>query len=86
MGGLPLFFGFLAKEEIYSALGTGTPWAIALTVVAILGNALMLAVGFMVGLKPFIGAKGDIPKKAHEGPPLLWIGPLVLGVSGLVAA
>jgi len=86
MGGLPLFFGFLAKEEIYAALPTGTPWGMLLTAVAVGGNALMFAIAFMVGLKPFIGARGDIPKKAHEGPPLLWIGPLVLGLSGLVAA
>ena len=86
MGGLPLFFGFLAKEEIYAALGTGTPWATVLILVAVVGNALMFAVAFMVGLKPFIGKHGDTPKKAHEGPPLLWIGPLVLGVSGMIGA
>ncbi len=46
----------------------------------------MFAIAFMVGLKPFIGTGGDTSKKAHEGPPLLWIGPLVLAVSGLCAA
>ncbi len=85
MSGLPLFFGFLAKEEIYSALSTGTTWATGLTIVAITGNALMLAVAFMVGLKPFIGAPGNISKKAHEGPPLLWIGPLALGLCGMAS-
>ncbi len=86
MGGLPLFFGFLAKEEIYAALPTGTAWGTLLTAVAVTGNALMFAIAFMVGLRPFIGARGETPKKPHEGPPLLWIGPLVLGLSGLVAA
>ena len=29
MGGLPLFFGFLAKEEIYAGLAVGESWPIA---------------------------------------------------------
>ena len=86
MGGLPLFFGFLAKEEIYAALTAGASWGALLTAVAVIGNALMFALAFMVGLKPFIGARGDIRKNVHEGPALLWIGPLVLALAGLASA
>ncbi len=85
MGGLPLFFGFLAKEEIYAGLAVGETWPTLLALVAIPGNALMFAIAFMVGLKPFVGMAGDTPKKPHEGSPLLWIGPLLLAVSGLGA-
>lgn len=85
MGGLPLFFGFLAKEEIYYALEGGNLRALLFTVVAVTGNALMFAIAFAVGLKPFIGKAGDTPKHAHEGPPLLWIGPVVLAALGLFA-
>jgi multicomponent Na+:H+ antiporter subunit A len=85
MGGLPLFFGFLAKEEIYAALTGGGAWPTFLMLVAIVGNALMFAVAFMVGLKPFVGTAGDTPKKPHEGSLLLWLGPLLLAVSGLGA-
>ncbi|WP_170125031.1 putative monovalent cation/H+ antiporter subunit A [Pseudaminobacter salicylatoxidans] len=85
MGGLPLFFGFLAKEEIYAALAGTDMWAVAATLVAVVGNALMFAIAFAVGLKPFIGPLGDAPRKAHEGPLLLWLGPLVLAVCGLAA-
>ena len=49
MGGLPLFFGFLAKEEIYAALAVGETWPTLLALVAIAGNALMFAIAFMVG-------------------------------------
>ena len=45
----------------------------------------MFAIAFMVGLKPFIGPAADTPNKPHEGPVLLWIGPLVLAVLGLGA-
>ena len=84
MGGLPPFFGFLAKEEIYVALAGGSLRAIAFTLAAIIGNGLMFAIAFAVALKPFLGAKVETPKHAHEGPVLLWIGPMLLAVKGLV--
>ncbi len=86
MGGLPPLFGFLAKEEIYAALGFANGWTSALTLVAIAGNALMLAIGFAVALKPFLGPAVETPKHAHEGPLLLWIGPVTLSVLGIVTA
>ena len=84
MGGLPLFFGFLAKEETYAALGFASGWSTMLTIAAIFANALMFAIGFLVGLKPFTGPAGPI--HAHEGPALMWIGPLLLAILGTLAA
>lgn len=86
MAGLPPFLGFLAKEEIYYALAHANPRAILFTGIAIIGNALMLAIAFAVALKPFIGKPRKTPKQAHEGPVLLWLGPTVLAVVGLLAA
>lgn len=86
MGGLPPMFGFLAKEEIYYALGFADGWTTLFTLVAIAGNALMFAVGFAVALRPFLGAAVETPKHAHEGPVLLWLGPLVLASIGILAA
>ncbi|MBO3759366.1 putative monovalent cation/H+ antiporter subunit A [Ciceribacter sp. L1K22] len=86
MAGLPPFFGFFAKEEIYLALAGADPRSILFTIVAIVGNALMFVVGFAVALKPFLGPHVDTPKHAHEGPALLWLGPLVLAMVGLLAA
>lgn len=86
MGGLPLFFGFLAKEEIYAALVAGNPRAVFFTGLAVIGNALMFAIGFAVALKPFLGPDVETPKHAHEGPVTLWLGPVVLSVLGLAAA
>jgi multicomponent Na+:H+ antiporter subunit A len=83
MAGLPPLFGFLAKEEIYYALAGTSPRAILFTAVAVIGNALMFVIAFAVGLKPFIGQEGETPKHAHEGPVLLWIGPLTLAVLSL---
>ncbi|MEJ6781346.1 putative monovalent cation/H+ antiporter subunit A [Aminobacter sp. Piv2-1] len=86
MGGLPLFFGFLAKEEIYLAFTETDGWRLLLLAVAIGANALMFAIGFAVALRPFAGAPIATPKHAHEGPASLWLGPVVLGGAGLVAA
>ena len=86
MAGLPPFFGFLAKEEIYYALAHGNPRAVLFAGIAILGNGLMFAVAFAVGLKPFLGKPVKTPKPAHEGPLLLWLGPALLALKGLTIA
>ncbi|WP_193175953.1 putative monovalent cation/H+ antiporter subunit A [Oricola nitratireducens] len=86
MGGLPPFFGFLAKEEIYAGLAFGDTWSVVFTIVAIVGNGLMFAIGFAVALKPFLGRKVVAPKDVHEGPVLLVAGPAVLALGGLVSA
>lgn len=109
MGGLPPFFGFLAKEEIYAALSGGEAREVIFTIVAITGNALMFALAFGVALKPFVGAfkrvpgphhghtsvheddtsageeEGDAAFKVHEAPVMLWLGPAILALGGLLA-
>ncbi|PWE58149.1 putative monovalent cation/H+ antiporter subunit A [Metarhizobium album] len=86
MAGLPPFFGFLAKEEIYLALAAGNLRSILFTIVAVAGNALMFAAAFAVALKPFLGESRQTLKHPHEAPALMWIGPLVLALAGLAAA
>lgn len=86
MGGLPPFVGFLSKEAIYEALAVGGAFATTFLVIAIVGNALMFAIGFGVGLKPFIGKPTETPKHAHEAPALMWVGPVTLGCCALLAA
>ncbi|MCF3638603.1 putative monovalent cation/H+ antiporter subunit A [Rhizobium sp. TRM95111] len=85
MGGVAPFFGFLAKEEVYAALWTGELRGAMLTAAVVVGNGLMFAVAFAVALKPFLGPAVETPKHAHDGPALLWLGPLSLGGLGLVA-
>jgi multicomponent Na+:H+ antiporter subunit A len=86
MAGLPLFFGFLAKEEIYVALAAGNPRAVFFTVLAIAGNALMFAIAFAVALKPFVGKPAETSEHVHEGPVTLLLGPVVLAATGFLAA
>ena len=86
MAGLPPFFGFLAKEEIYAALAGGDIRALTFTSITVFGNALMFAVAFVVALKPFLGRPVETLKHPHEAPVLLWLGPAILAVLGLFTA
>lgn len=86
MGGLPPFFGFLAKEEVYTALSSLDPRAITFATLVVVGNALMFAAAFAVAMKPFIGKRLETPQAPHEAPVLLWLGPAVLALAGLAAA
>jgi len=86
MGGLPPFTGFLAKEALYAGikLQGGADYAVLGAVV--FGNALMLAVGLAVAIKPFYGARPETPKKPHEAPISMLAGPATLGALGLIIA
>ncbi|MFN7027666.1 MAG: hydrogen gas-evolving membrane-bound hydrogenase subunit E, partial [Pseudorhizobium sp.] len=66
------------------ALANGDLRSILFTIVAIVGNGLMFAIAFAVALKPFLGPHVKTPKHAHEGPLLMWIGPALLAVLGLL--
>ncbi|HBF31154.1 putative monovalent cation/H+ antiporter subunit A [Rhizobium sp.] len=85
MAGLPPLVGFLAKEEIYAALAIGGIRSVLFTSVAVIGNALMMVVGLTLAFKPFLGAKVATPKHAHEGPALLWLGPVTLAILAVAA-
>ncbi|WP_158043856.1 putative monovalent cation/H+ antiporter subunit A [Skermanella pratensis] len=91
--GLPPFLGFLGKEFMYSSTvgmagsgmaGEGMPvlgWIATLAM--LVSNALMLVTAGLVFVKPFLGPKVETPKHAHEAPVSLWLGPVVLSVTGL---
>jgi multicomponent Na+:H+ antiporter subunit A len=84
MAGLPPSFGFVAKESLLeAALASpfGGEWLAALTVAA---SVLIIAVSGLVSLRPFFGAATEASLEAHEGPPALLLGPVVLGVSGFL--
>jgi multicomponent Na+:H+ antiporter subunit A len=84
MSGLPPFFGFIGKEVIYEAT-LEAPFAIVLlTAVAVVSNALMIAAAGMVAIRPFYGQQVSTPKKPHEAPPSMWLGPVLLAVLGLL--
>ncbi len=85
MAGIPPFFGFIGKETIYQAVLGSSAARGLVTSAALLANLLFVAIGLIVGIRPFIGALKETPQHPHEAPVDLWIGPLLLGAIGLAA-
>ncbi|WP_320409361.1 hydrogen gas-evolving membrane-bound hydrogenase subunit E [Aureimonas sp. Leaf427] len=81
MAGMTPFLGFVAKEEVYAATLPG----LAVTLVAVMGNAAMVAAAGLVALRPFLGPRPEALSKAHEGAPLLLAAPVALALCGLLA-
>ncbi len=86
MSGLPPFFGFIGKELIYKAGVKLGGLELYFLVAAFVGNFLMMALALKAGIGPFFGKENNdaLPKKPHEAPVTMWIGPVLLGVIGLV--
>ena len=86
MAGIPLTFGFIAKEQFYESLTTlelTGVWTSILVAAAVAASACLGAAGLIAGLAPFAGRLTPSPA-AHEAPASLWLGPLVLGSAGLI--
>ncbi|MEM1116723.1 MAG: putative monovalent cation/H+ antiporter subunit A [Bacteroidota bacterium] len=84
MAGLPPLFGFVGKELAYKATLGFDAADIVLPGAAVLANALTIAAAGVVVLRPFLGRRRETPREAHEAPPSMWIGPVVLAGAGLL--
>jgi multicomponent Na+:H+ antiporter subunit A len=84
MAGIPLSFGFIAKEQLYDSVRMFAPaWSGVLILVTIIASLCLGAAGFLAGIAPFHGR--SIPTPAvHDAPRAMWLGPLVLGCLGLI--
>jgi len=82
--GIPPFFGFIAKELIYEAALHYSINPHLLTVLAVATNMFLVATAIMVSVKPFFGKYIDTPKHPHTAPVTLWLGPVLLGILGLI--
>ncbi len=86
MAGIPFFAGFIAKEQLYDTVRLAAlPGRSAgvLTVAAVAASMCLGAAGLIAGIAPFRG--GSVPTPAlHDAPRSLWIGPLILGIVGVI--
>jgi multicomponent Na+:H+ antiporter subunit A len=81
MAGLPPLFGFMAKEFFYEAKHEAPHVGQLVTVLSFLGSAFVAAAAGLVGWRAFLGPKrGETPRTPHEGPPALWVGPILLAI------
>ena len=83
MAGVPLLFGFVAKEQFYESVRDVEQLGMVLVVAAVAASVFLGAAGLMAGVAPFVGRQ-RAPVNPHEPPPSLWFGPLVLGGAGLI--
>jgi multicomponent Na+:H+ antiporter subunit A len=82
MAGVPLSLGFIAKEQFYEGVSSFGAWGGTsgiLVAGAVFASALLGAAGLLAGASPFHG-RFVAPAEAHEAPPAMWVGPLLLGV------
>jgi len=82
--GAPPMFGFVGKELFYEfKLGIDTFRGI-LILAAVATNVVLVATALMVGYRPFVGKLQETPKKPHEAPFSMLVGPLILAATGLL--
>lgn len=84
MAGLPPLLGFINKELLYEAKMQAPRAAGLITAAGVVANALLVAVAGIVSIQPFFGRQKATPKKPHEAPLALWLGPILLAGWGLV--
>jgi multicomponent Na+:H+ antiporter subunit A len=82
--GAPPLFGFIGKELLYKTkldLDTVGAWVVMVAVVA---NVALVASALMVSVGPFLGKRKETPKKPHEAPLAMILGPVILAGFGLM--
>jgi multicomponent Na+:H+ antiporter subunit A len=86
MAGIPLFFGFIAKEQFYGAVqlaGAGGAAIGVLIALAVVASTCLGAAGFIAGLAPFF-ARSQTTPSSHDAPAAMWLAPLGLGCIGVL--
>ena len=76
--GIPLLLGFISKELLYETTLEANSYAGLLTGAAMVASVLLVAIAAVVAIQPFWGKLVDTPKKAHEAPWQMNIGPVLL--------
>jgi multicomponent Na+:H+ antiporter subunit A len=78
MAGLPPLFGYVAKELFYEAKLEAPRAGPLLAAASFAGSALVAATAGLVAWRPFFGPRRATPRRPHEAPPALWVGPVLL--------
>ncbi len=82
MAGLPPLFGYVAKEFFHEAKQEVPRAAAWVSTASFLGSALVAAAAGLVAWRPFFGRRRS-QLSAHEAPPALWLGPVLLALLGV---
>ena len=83
MAGLPPFIGFVGKELLYSSAYESGFGLLALFAI-FAASALVVTAALMVAVLPFFGVMTQSARDARGVAWQLWVGPLLLGLFGLI--
>ena len=85
MAGIPLFAGFIAKEQFYDTIRMSALSGLgSVLMTAAVGASICLgAAGLIAGVAPFRGRSMPTPAP-HDAPPSLWFGPVILSGAGVI--
>jgi multicomponent Na+:H+ antiporter subunit A len=86
MAGIPLFGGFIAKEQFYDSIRMAAVpglWGGLLIAASVAASMCLGAAGLIAGVAPFRG-RSMLTPASHDAPVSLWLGPFLLGGAGLV--
>lgn len=84
MAGIAPLFGFIAKEIVYEAALGASLYPVLVISIAVIANVAIVAASAIVVIRPFLGKQVETPKKAHEAPLSMWIGPMTLATLSLL--
>ncbi|HZJ80343.1 MAG TPA: hydrogen gas-evolving membrane-bound hydrogenase subunit E [Dysgonamonadaceae bacterium] len=84
MAGLIPFFGFVAKELLYTATAQSPMWSYLTLSATFVASVLFAALSIEIGYKVFFGKEAKTPKQPHETSPSMLFGPLVASFLGLI--
>lgn len=82
LAGLGPVLSFIGKELLLEAAFAADEARSLLVPAVTLGGALFVAVAGIAGVRPFVGRIEPTPKKPHEAPPSMWLGPALLAALG----
>jgi multicomponent Na+:H+ antiporter subunit A len=86
MAGAPPLLGFIAKEYFYQVVLTAPRATLLSSATALLTSVLIVATAAVVAWRPFFGRPAATLEEPHDVPLGLWLGPVLLAVSGLLFA
>jgi multicomponent Na+:H+ antiporter subunit A len=83
LAGFGPVLSFIGKEMLFEAVLHSEEFRWMLVPAVVLAGALFVAVAGIVGVRPFFGDY-HAPHHAHEAPPSLWLGPMLLALAGFI--
>jgi multicomponent Na+:H+ antiporter subunit A len=84
MAGVLPFFGFISKELFYEAAIDFSAGNILIILAVFVSGVIFAALAIEIAYSVFFGKFSETPKKAHEAPFLMYLGPVVIASLGLV--